>query len=117
MKELGCDEIDTTALQQRRELALDGHEVQAGHVPRLKFHQDVDVTIGLTIAAKHGAKDREASDVMPATKSGQRLAIEWNVDGHGLADHSAPEPTFIRGPNSEASRQRRTSWMSNRVSP
>jgi WD40 repeat protein len=48
--------MSTRALQESRELALDGDEVQAGNVTWLEFDQDVDVAVRSKIVAKHRAE-------------------------------------------------------------
>ena len=48
--------IDTPAVQQSRELALDADKVEARNMAGLKLHQRVDVAVGTEIVPEDRAK-------------------------------------------------------------
>jgi hypothetical protein len=71
-------------LQESRELALDGDEVQAGNVTRLEFHQDVDVAIRSKVVAKYRAEQGQTPDVMPSAECRYGVSVDHNVWAHDL---------------------------------
>ena len=70
--------IHASTLQESRELALDGHEVQAGNVTWLEFHEYIDVAIRSKIVAKHRAEQGESFDVVTPAKCRHGVSIDWN---------------------------------------
>jgi hypothetical protein len=68
--------INTPAVQQSRELALDADEVETRNMAGLKLHQDAVVTVGAEIVPKDGAEQSQPCDVMPPAERRHRVTID-----------------------------------------
>lgn len=75
IEELWRHHVYTPALQQPRELALDGDEIKSRNVAGLELDEHVDVAVRTEVVPKNGAKSREPSDMVASAESRQGFTI------------------------------------------
>ena len=94
---LSRTKIDPPPAEQRREFRLDrGEPEQPGCVARFELDQEVDVTLRLVRSLEHRTEERQLPDVVPATESRERIAIDRQPGIH-------VGPRRIRSPDRHSS--------------
>ncbi len=78
-------QVDTTPVQQLRQLPLDADKPETWHMTGLELHQNVDVAVGAKVLAKDRPEERQPADVVPPAERRDGIAVNVQVRGHGTA--------------------------------